>query len=149
MRDARHPHYRPSSATAPCASPSQDRHHPAAHLPEPVRAAPQADPTHAARLSLIQRRPDRQHGARPRDRRPHEMPHGPLVDQRLCRLFLRDARLGLCVERERVGLCEQLVVDGLEDEEREGDDGREEEGRGGVELEGERGGVLWLQRWLG
>lgn len=69
----------------------------------------------------------------------------PPVNQRLGRLVLRDADLGLLIGRKRVSPLEQLVVDGLEEKNREGDNGREDEGCGGVELEGEGGGVLCLR----
>lgn len=119
--------------------------HPASvHLPKPIRSTPQPKPGYTTDLPLIQRRPDSQYRARTRNRRAHKMQLRPPLNQRLCALLLRDANLGLFIQRERIRALEELVVDRLEGEHGEGHDGWGDEGGREIEFEGQGGGVLCL-----
>ena len=111
---------------------------PAVFSTKPVRAATQTQPPSHG-LPLVQSRPDGKQRARSGESRAHKVQLRPRVNQLLGALVV----LGLYVsQRQGIHLLEQLIVDGLQERDGKGNDGREDQSGGDVEFEGTRRGIL-------
>lgn len=113
---------------------------------QPIRATRKPNASEANKLPLIQRGNNGAQHTGSDDAGPCQVQHAPLINQRVHRLFLRNAHFGTLILQRRSFECAhlglQLRVGRADEEECKGHDAGKEEGGCDVEAEGEGVRVL-------